>query len=238
MAHLSNSLSWLLLVVSPLSAQMIVQPAGKSVPQAKTREELDAFGTVMDSGSPQAIATAAKRFRDLFPKSEFYEYACVAQMQAAMDLLDTRLAEQTASTVLNLNPNNPEALLVLAEISLTGFTSETIVDAAQVERASEHARAALDRLRALSLPPLSEPHTWLRTKRSMLARGHLALAQVATLQGRWGTAEHELQTAIDLTPSSKAYLLLAQVYKQTNREEQAQVAAKEAGLFASAAVAH
>jgi len=238
MAHLSNSLSWLLLVVAPLSAQMIVQPAGKSVPQAKTREELDAFGMVMDSGSPQAIETAAKRFRDLFPKSEFYEYACVAQMQAAMELSDTRLAEETAAAVLSLNPNNPEALLALAEMGLTGLASETAVDAAQVERASEHARAALDRLRALSLPPLSEPHTWLRTKRSMLARGHLALAQVSILQGQWGTAEHELQSAIDLTPSSKAYLLLAQVYKQTNREEQAQAAAKEARLFASAAVAH
>ncbi len=236
MAHLSKASLLVVLTIAPLSAQMIVQPAGKSVPQAETREELDTFGMVLDSGSPQAILAAAKRFRSLFPKSQFYEYACVAQMQAAMDLLDTRLAEQTASVILNLNPNNPEALLTLAEVNAAGFATNAGVNAALVEHAIEYARASLDRLRALSLPPLSDSHTWLRTKRGMLARAHLALAQVAIRQGQWETAENELQTAIDLAPSSKAYLLLSRIYGQTNRQEQALAATKKADSLAPAAL--
>ena len=237
MAHMSRALLWALLVITPLCAQMIVQPAGKSVPQAKTREELDAFGMVMESGSPQAILTAANRFRGLFPKSEFYEYACVAQMQAAMDLSDTSLAEESASVVLRLNPNDPEALLTLAEVSLAGLATGTGVDAADAQRASEFARAALDRLRSLSLPPLGDRHTWLRTKRSMLARGHLALAQVSMRRKQWEAAEHELHAAIDLVPSSKAYLCLSEVYTQTNSEDKAAAAAKEAQMLASAVLA-
>ena len=237
MAHSNKTLPWVLLVITPLSAQMIVQPAGKSVPQAKTREELDAFGMVMDSGSPEAILTAAKRFRNLFPKSEFYEYACVAQMQAATDLSDMRLAEEIASAVLSLNPNNPEALLTLAEVHLAGLITSGGTDAVQAERAGENARMALDRLRALSLPALSDSHTWLRTKRSMLVRAHLVLAQVSMQQRQWETAEHELQTVIELAPSNKAYLFLSQVYRLTNREDLALAAAKSAHLSASAAPA-
>jgi tetratricopeptide (TPR) repeat protein len=236
MAHLSKALLLVVLTIAPLSAQMIVQPAGKSVPQAKTREELDTFGMILDSGSPQAILAAAKRFRSLFPRSEFYEYACVAQMQAAMDLLDMRLAEETASVILKLNPNNPEALLTLGEVNVADFATGAGVDTVLAGRAVEHARAALDRLRALSLPPLGDSHTWLRTKRVMLARAHLVLAQVAIRQGQWGTAENELQTAIDLAPSSKAYLLLSRVYGQTNRHEQALTATKKADSLAPAAL--
>lgn len=234
MAHLSKAFLSVALIVAPLFGQVIVQPAGKSVPQAKTREELDTFGMILDSGSPQAILAAAKRFRSLFPESEFYEYACVAQMQAAMDLLDMRLAEQTASVILNLNPNNPEALLTLAEVDVAGFATGADEDALLAGRTVEHAKASLDRLRALSLPPLSDSHTWLRTKRAMLARAHLVLAQVAVRQGQWKTAENELQAAIDLVPSSKAYLLLSRVYGQTNRREQALAATKKADSLAPA----
>jgi tetratricopeptide (TPR) repeat protein len=232
MAHLSEALLLVLLTFAPLSSQMIVQPAGKSVPQAKTREELDTFGMVLDSGSPQTILTTAKRFRSLFPKSEFYEYACVAQMQAAMDLADMRSAEETASVVLSLNPSNPEALLTLGEVNVAGLASGAGVDAVLAQRAVEHAKAALDRVRALSLPPFSDSHTWLRTKRAMLARAHLVLVQVAIRQGQWQTAENEIQTAIDLVPSSKAYLLLSQVYGRTNRQEQALAATRKAESLA------
>ena len=38
-----------------------------------------------------------------------------------MDLSDARLAEEIASAVLSLNPNNPEALLTLAEVNLAGL---------------------------------------------------------------------------------------------------------------------
>ncbi len=237
MAHFSNALLMAILTLAPSSAQMIVQPAGKSVPQAETREELDAFGIILDSGSPQAILAAAKGFRSLFPKSQFYEYACVAEMQAAMDLPDTRLAEQTASVILKLNPNNPEALLTLGEVNVAAFETSAGVDAALAEHAVEYARASVDRLRALSLPPLGDSHTWLRTKRAMLARAHLVLAQVAIRQGQWETAENELQTVVELVPSSKAYLLLSRVYGQTNRREQALAATKKADSLAAAALA-
>ena len=233
MAHSSKALAWAVLTITPLAAQMILQPPGKTVPQAKTREELDAFGVVIDPAPPRAILEAAARFRRMFPKSEFYEYACVAQMQAAMDLSDTRLAEETAATVLSLNSNNPEALLTLAELDLVRFVASTGMDSTRAALASERAKAALDKLRSLSLPALSDSHAWLRTKRSMLARAHLVLAEVAIRQKMWETAEHELQSVIDLAPSPKAYLLLSQVYKHTNREDEALAAAKKAHLSVS-----
>jgi tetratricopeptide (TPR) repeat protein len=236
MAQLSSFLVGALLTIIPMSAQMILQPAGKSVPQAKTREELDAFGMILDAGSPQSVLAMAARFRRLFAKSEFYEYACVAEMQAAMDVSDMRLTQETASVVLSINPNNPEALLTLAEVNLPGLAGDVGADAARQERAVNYARAALDRLHALSLPPLSDSHTWLKTKRSMLARAHLVLAEVAIRRGQLETAKNELQTAVDLSPSSKAYLLLSRIYRQTGREDQALTAAKKAQSLAPAPV--
>jgi tetratricopeptide (TPR) repeat protein len=222
-----------LLTISPVIAQTIVQPAGKSVPQAKTREELDAFGMVLDSDSPQSTLVAATRFRELFAKSEFYEYACVAQMQAAMQLSKAKLAEETASVVLELNPNNPEALLTMAETSLPGLTA----GGADTTAAAQYAHRAIDRLRIFSLPPFSNSDTWLKTKRSMLARAHLVLGQVSAQQGQFQNAESELQTAADLAPSGKAYLLLSKIYAATNQNNRALTAAKKAMSLGPAAVA-
>ena len=152
----------------PLAAQTIVQRSGKSVPQASTREELDAFGLVLEAGSPVSMLAAASRYRERFPKSEFFEYACVAQMQAAMDLAKHSIAEEAANTVLKINANNPEALLTLGEI--------TVTDPARADSARQYAQNALDRLRALPVPAFSDPATWLTTKRSMEARARRVLA--------------------------------------------------------------
>jgi tetratricopeptide (TPR) repeat protein len=232
-ARMISVLILALLAMSPLAAQIIVQPAGKSVPQAKTREELDAFGMVLDADSPQSTLVAAARFRELFAKSEFYEYACVAQMQAAMQLSKVKLAEETASAVLALNPNNPEALLTLAETSLPGLAAGE----AETTAASQYAHRALDRIHVLSLPPFSDSVTWLRTKRSMLARAHLVLGQVSAEQGQLKNAESELQTAVDLAPSGKAYLLLSKIYAETNQTGRALTAARKALSLGPAAVA-
>jgi hypothetical protein len=157
----------------PGTAQTIVQRSGKSVPQASTREELNAFGLVLEAGSPDATLAAALRYREQFPKSEFFEYACVAEMQAAMDLKKYSIAEEAANTVLKINPANPEALLTLAEVGLAGHPDDM-----RAESVRQYAQSALDRLRALPAPAFSDPATWLNTKRSMEARARRVLAQV------------------------------------------------------------
>lgn len=158
--------------LSQLTAQTIVQRSGKSVPQANTREELNAFGLVLEAGSPGATLEAASRYRKRFPKSEFFEYACVAEMQAAMDLAKYSIAEDAADTVLKINSANPEALLTLAEVILA-----THPEKAPPERAGQYAQSALDKLRVWPAPAFSDTATWLNTKRSMEARARRVLAQ-------------------------------------------------------------
>jgi outer membrane protein assembly factor BamD (BamD/ComL family) len=153
----------------PIAAQTIVQRSGKSVPQASTREELNAFGLVLEAGSPEAMLEAASRYREQFPKSEFFEYACVAEMQAAMDLKKYSIAEQAANTVLKINPANPEALVTFAEVLV----------ARNPDSARQYAQSALDRLKALPAPAFSDPATWLNTKRAMEVRARRVLAQVS-----------------------------------------------------------
>lgn len=154
----------------PLTAQTIVQRSGKSVPQASTRGELNAFGLVLEAGSPESTLEAVSRYREQFPKSEFFEYACVAGMQAAMDLAKYSIAEEAANTVLKINSANPEALLTLAEVFVVGHP----------DRARQYAQSALNRLHALPVPAFSDPATWLNTKRSMEARARRVLAQDTT----------------------------------------------------------
>jgi len=166
-----NALSLVIAIgLLPLSAQTIVQRSGKSVPQASTREELNAFGLVLEAGSPEATLAAASRYREQFPKSEFFEYACVAEMQAAMDLKKYAIAEEAANTVLKINSTNPEALLTLAEIFVAN----------RPDSARQYAQSALDRLHALPAPAFSDPATWLNTKRSMEARARRVLQQTTS----------------------------------------------------------
>jgi len=217
-----------------MAAQTIVQPAGKRVPQAKTREELDAFGMILDAVSPQSTLEAAEQYRARFPNSEFLEYACVAEMQAAMDLSRVQLADELASIVLKRNPNNPEALITRAEILIVRPPDS--LGTAWASAVEDNARTALDRLRVLSAPPFTSPDTWVETKQSMLSRAHLVLGQLFMNKGQHEEAVSELKTAVALVPSGNAFLLLSRAYGKTNQINDALTAATMALSLGPSAV--
>jgi len=228
----------LLAVTMPACAQTIVQGSGKSIPQAKTHEELDAFGLILDAQSaPETIETTAS-FRTRFPGSDFIEYACTAAMQAAMELTNFRLAEQSAAYVLKLNAKNPEALLTLGEIAAAH--SATPLNAEQMNRAETYVRDALEQLATLSEPAFSDPKTWARTKRAMLARAHMVRGQVFARRKQFQESENELRQAAQLSPCRQVYVLLSKLYNEYNEPERAAAAeksAKEFGLTSSFATA-
>jgi tetratricopeptide (TPR) repeat protein len=222
----------LLAVTIPAHGQTIVQGSGKSIPQAKTRQELDAFGLILDARSPAETIEATSSFRTGFPESEFIEYACTAEMQAAMDLTNYPLAERTAVSVLKLNPKNTEALLTLGEIALVH--SAAGLEPEHMSRAEGYVRDALERLAALSAPAFSDPKTWLKTKRAMLARAHMVRGQVFACRKQFQDSENELRQAAQLSPCRKVYVLLAKLYIETNQPERAAAAEKSAKEFGPA----
>lgn len=234
MAQTNRAALFAFLFICSVAAQTIVQPSGKTVPQARTREELDAFGMVLDAASPQSTLKAAEQYRARFPNSEFLEYGCVAEMQAAMDLSKVELADELASIILKLNPNNPEALITRAEILIArppGSGRTTWMNVA-----ADNARTALDRLHILSVPPFTNSDVWVETKRSMLARAHRVLGQLFMTKRQYGDAVSEFEAAVTLAPSGKAFLLLSQAYGKTNQTNDALTAATKALSLGPSAV--
>ena len=191
------SLSWMLPATG--LPQVIAIHSGGGVPQAMTRDELDAFGAIYDEVDANSTIRAVTRFARDFPKSQFLEYADMVAMHAYDELGDRRGSRAMAEAILNLSPRNVDALLTLAELIVKDSLGSQD-GATQWNLARDYVRQGLAELNRYTLPPLAERKRWLRSKRDFLARGYSILGGVAFTQGNLDEAIGNYAKATDLNP--------------------------------------
>src|ERR1039458_6429145 len=180
-------------------SQVINIPLGGGIPQAKTRDELDAFGAIYDHAEPPLVIQSVSDFARSFPDSVFLEYADMAAMHAYGELGDRSGTRTMAQSVLKFNPKNVDALLTLAQLTLDD--SRGLPDkAAEWNMAGNYVRRGIAELDRYTLPVLADRQRWLRTKRDFLGRGYCILGRLALHQGDLDGAVSTLQKAIDINP--------------------------------------
>ena len=232
--HLRTAISgmlslWILISMFPAKGlpQVLSIPSGGRVPQAMTRDELDAFGAIYDVGDANSTIQAVKRFAQDFPKSQFLEYADMAAMHAYDELGDRRGSHAMAEAILKLNPKNVDALLTLAEL----IVKEPLGSqdgAAQWNRARDYARQGLAELDRYTLPPLAERKRWLKTKRDFLARGYGILGTVAYAQGHLDEAIGSYAKAADFNPLGEYFYQEGLAFEAQGQFERARMSLSRA----------
>lgn len=218
-------LSWILPATG--LSQVLSIPSGGGIPQAMTRDELDAFGEIYDQADANSTILAASRFAQHFPKSEFLEYADMAAMHADDELGDRSGSRAMAQAVLKLNPKNVDALLTLARLTI----EESIGSqdkAGQWSLARDYAQQGLAELGRYTLPTLADRKRWLRTKKEFLARGYSILGRVAFLQGDFDEALRNSARAIDLNPQGSYFYHQALAYEAKGQFEEARASLSHA----------
>ena len=188
-------------------AQLFSFPSSLSVPQAKTREELDDFGFIYEANSSRACVEAAKAFLLAHPQSEFAEFAHTAAMRSYSELSDWEGAYRTAELTLTLNASNIDALVTMARLLIDPEHES----AEGVARAKTLTQTAIAGLRGKTIPVSANGKQWIRTKTSYLAQSAFVLGWAAFREGNQTDALQKLQEAIGLDPQGEYFYRFALV---------------------------
>jgi len=175
-------------------------PAGKRPPQAKTQPEFDAYKIAAALTDPAAQEKAADDFATKFPDSELRPllYKSVMAQYQQSNNPDKMLA--MAQKVLTFDPDDPEALLGVAQV-LAERTRPT--DLAKDQRLAE---ARKDAQRSLETVNTDVPTAGVAPEKLAQYKGFVqseAYAILGTLDFNakaWADAEGNLKKSIDAFP--------------------------------------
>jgi tetratricopeptide (TPR) repeat protein len=119
-------------------------PPGKRPPQAKTQAEFDAYQAAMKSASdPAAVEKSADDFSAKFPTSELRDILYRVAMRGYQNSDNPEKMAGAAQKLLKIDPDDPEALVDLAEETVE-HTRDTDLDKDQrLEDAAKNAQHAL-----------------------------------------------------------------------------------------------
>ncbi len=175
-------------------------PQGKRPPQAKTQAEFDAYKAAAALTDPAAQEKAADDFAAKFPDSELRPVLYKAAMHGYQAANNGDKMMEMANDVLKYDPDDPEALLGVAQV-LAERTRDTDLDKDQ-----KLAEAKKDADRALvtadtDVPTAGAPPDRLEAYKGFLrSEAYAVLGTIAFNQKAWPEAETDLRKSIDAFP--------------------------------------
>jgi tetratricopeptide (TPR) repeat protein len=182
------------------AGQAAAAPAGKRPPQAKTQAEFDAYKAATTLTDPAAQEKAADDFATKFPDSELRPLIYKAVMHSYQQANNAEKMMAMAKKVLSFDPDEPEALLGVAQV-LAERTRDTDLDKDQ-----RIAEARKDAERALETVDTDVPSSGYPPEQLAAFKGYLrseAYAILGTLDFNakaWPNAEGNLRKSIDALP--------------------------------------
>ncbi len=197
------------LVAPTAMGQVSLLATAGAGPQAETRDELDQAGLVFDASDARTILDRAERFAESYPTSDFLEAVGLTRMHAYRELGRRADLVSAATDVLQLNPENPLALVSLAETYLSGPANSE----RNRERAVRHTRRAVSVLDSLAMPQGARSRDWLAAKKELLARAHAMLGYVHLKEGEFEKAAFELELAASLEPAGEYFYRAGVAYQ-------------------------
>ena len=182
------------------AGQAAAAPAGKRPPQAKTQPEFDAYKTANGLTDPAAQEKAASDFAAKFPDSELRPLLYKAVMHGYQQGNNADKMMEMAQKVLSFDPDDPEALLGVAQV-LAERTRDTDLDKDQ-----RWAEARKDAQRALvtvdtDVPSTGYPPDQLNAYKGFLRSEAYAILGTIDFNAKsWTEAEGNLRKSIDAFP--------------------------------------
>ena len=175
-----------------VGAQSISIPAGASSPQAKTGDEIEAFGLLYNSKSTEESAAASEAFLGAYPESEFIEYAAASAMHSYHELGNWQRSRELSEFVLKANAENVDALLHRARLLIDPRHEEK----ANREEARRLAEDGLSKLKRLTIPRSAGSQRWLRTRNTFVAVGTSVLGWLSFREGAIDKSLEYLKQAV------------------------------------------
>ena len=210
--------------------------AAQHQPQAKTKEEYDAYNAAAAKTDAAQMEAAADEFAQKFPNSELKELLYVRVMSIYQQQNNSAKVISTGRKAIELNPTNPVPLVAVAS-ALVMDTRETDIDRdARYDEAGKDAKAALDNIDSgLQVPPSVSPESVAAAKANLRSIAYDTLGVIAMNKKDYAAAEKNFQQAADLMkaqPDAVVYLRLSVAQDNQNKYAQALDSANKAVQYA------
>ncbi len=201
--------------------QPAAPPAGKRPPQAKTQAEFDAYKAAMaNSNDGAAMEKSADDFAAKYPDSEVRILLYEGAMRAYQSGNNAEKMMEMGRKVLKLDPDNPEALVGVAQV-LAERTRDTDLDKDQrYDEALKLARHALETVDTDLAIPAGTPQDKIDAyKNFMRSNANYVIGTVLYNQDKFADAEAAFHKAIDAYPSQPDPLVVLRLALALDKQD-------------------
>ena len=207
------------------AAQPAAQPQGKRPPQAKTQPEFDAYKAAAASQDPNALSKAADDFATKFPDSELRIILYKTAMRGFQQANDGDNMMEAGRNVLKIDPDDPEALVGVAEV-LAERTRDTDLDKDQrLDEAMKLAQHATETVDSDIAVPAGTPQDKIDAYKGFLrSSAYSIMGTIQYNKEKFPEAEGFYRKSIDAYPSQPdpiAVLRLALCLDKQNKYPEA-----------------
>jgi tetratricopeptide (TPR) repeat protein len=177
-------------------------PAGKRPPQAKTQPELDAYNAAAAIKDAAALEKAADDFATKFPDSELRILLYEATMRTYQNANASDKTEAMGRKVLGLDADNPEALVIVAEV-IAERTRDTDLDKDQrFDEAMKMAQKATQTVETDVAFNVGTPQEKIDAYKALLrSNAYSVMGTIDFKKESFATAQESLQKSIDAYPA-------------------------------------
>jgi tetratricopeptide (TPR) repeat protein len=174
----------------------------KLPPQAKTQPEFDAYKVAAANTDPAAFEKAADDFATKFPDSELRVLLYKNAMRLYQSANNGEKTEAMGRKVLNFDGDDPEALVMVAEV-IAERTRDSDLDKDQrYDEATKMAQKATSTIDTDVNVPAGTPQDKIDAYKSLLrSNAYSIVGTIAYKKDNYPLAQENLQKSIDAFPS-------------------------------------
>lgn len=185
---------------TPGKAQQTAPPARRP-PQAKTQAEFDAYKAAMgNANDPAAMEKSADDFTAKFPTSELRDILYRVAMRGYQNANQAEKMAATAQKLLKIDPNDPEALVDDAEVTIEHVHDTDLDKDQRLDAASKEAQHALQTADT-DIPSGVQPQQETMFENMVRATAYSILGGIADKREKYAEAEDNYRKAIAADPS-------------------------------------
>jgi len=211
-------------------------PAAQHQPQAKSKEEFDAYNQAAAKTDPAQLEAAADEFAQKFPNSELKELLYVRAMTLYQQQNNSGKIIVTGRKAIALNPTNPVPLVAVAAAMVMDTRESDLDRDSRYAEAGKDAQAALDNIdTGLEIPPGLSPAQIDAAKANLRSIAYDTLGVIAMNKKDYPTAEQNFLKAAELMkdqPDAVVYIRLSVVQDNEKKYEEALDSANKAAQYA------
>jgi tetratricopeptide (TPR) repeat protein len=187
----------------PAAGQAAPAPLAKRPPQAKTQPEFDAYKLAVASTNVADLEKAADEFATKFPDSELRVLLYQNAMRLYQNANNAEKTEAMGRKVLSLDGDNPEALVIVAEV-IAERTHDSDLDRDQrFGEAITMAHKAMQTVDTDISVPAGTPQEKIDAyKAGLRSNAYSILGTIDFKKENYAGAQENLQKSIDAYPSS------------------------------------